>query len=74
MFSSMAVKQKRNDLDGYRFRNFTGTNMKLYVSDLQLFDDNYDSTVEVGKNVISLEGFRPNDIVQSEFKPSIFFD
>jgi len=54
MFSSVAVKQKRNDLDvGYRFKNYTGTNMKLYVSDLQLFDDNcYDlvhSTVD--KNV-----------------------
>jgi hypothetical protein len=38
--------------------------MKLYVSDLQLFDDNYDlvhSTVD--KNIIKLEGFKPNDIV-----------
>jgi hypothetical protein len=46
--------------------------MKLYVSDLQLFDDNYNSTVD--KNVIKLEGFKPNEMVTSEFIASTFFD
>ena len=33
VFSSVAVKQKRNDLDvGYRFKNYTGTKEDLVDS------------------------------------------
>ena len=46
--------------------------MKLFVSDLQLYDDNYDTTVD--KNVIKLEGSRPGDLVRSEFIANSFFD